>query len=57
LLVPAGADAAWILVGKWLRMPSDGYSKVAELSRGEGVQESSTVLVLWDVVLQQSLVQ
>jgi hypothetical protein len=51
LLVSAGgADAAGTLVGKWLRMPSDGHSKVAQFGRVEGVHDSNTVLVRWDVV-------
>jgi hypothetical protein len=49
LLMPAGgSDAARALVGKWLRKPSDGCSKVALFGRVEGVQDSSTVLVRWD---------
>jgi hypothetical protein len=31
-------------------MPSNGYSKVAQFGRVEGVQDSSTVLVRWDDV-------
>jgi hypothetical protein len=51
LLVPAGgADAARTLVGKWLRKPSDGYTKEALFGRVEGMHDSSTVLVRWDDV-------
>jgi hypothetical protein len=50
-LLPAWcADAAQALVGKWLCLPSDGYSKEAQFGRVEGVQDSSTVLVRWDDV-------
>jgi hypothetical protein len=41
-------NAARALVGKWLRKPNDGCSKVALFGRVEGVQDSSTVLVRWD---------
>jgi hypothetical protein len=45
LVFAGGADAAGALVGKWLRMPSDGHIKVAQFGRVEGVQDSNTVLV------------
>jgi hypothetical protein len=58
LLVSAGgADAAGALAGKWLRMPSDGHSKVAQFGSVEGVHDNNTVLVRWDSSLQQSRVQ
>jgi hypothetical protein len=50
LLPAGGSNAAQKLVGKWLHMPSDGYSKLAHFGRVEGVQDSSTVLVRWDVI-------
>jgi hypothetical protein len=43
-----GADAARSLVGKWLCMPPDGHSMVAQFGRVEGMQDSNTMVVRWD---------